>query len=109
NDAIPTVTIGGHGGAEYGLAVTTVPYQLQESWDEGFSDIYRVEVKSGKATKLPAAPHTRELLSPDGSSVAVFDLAAKTMTDFDLRSGTAHPVMLPKTSLIDEEDDHPGL
>ena len=108
--ARPNVSIGGYGDAEFGLAVTNVPYELQESWDEGFSDIYRVGcVKTGTASKLPAGAHTRTLLSPDGSSVAVFDLAAKTMTDFDLRTGAAHAVKLPKTSLIDLEDDHPGL
>ncbi|HLK13332.1 MAG TPA: prolyl oligopeptidase family serine peptidase [Fimbriimonadaceae bacterium] len=107
--ALPSVTVGNHGDAEYGFAATNVPYELQDSWDTNQTDLYRVEVKSGRAMKLPAGTHSRALASPDGSSVAVFDLAAKTMTDFDLRTGAGHPVKLPKTSLTDVQDDHPDL
>ncbi len=76
-DDIPSVNIGRHGEAAFGFASTSVPYELQESWDEGYSDLYRVEVATGKAIPLGAGQHTREFLSPDGNSVAVFDLATQ--------------------------------
>lgn len=105
----PRIEIGDKESAPFALALTNRPYELQDSWDGGISDMYCVNVSNGEAIPILTGVRADTRLNPTGSIATVFDLQTNRMTSYDLRSGAASTVRLPPTSLVNTEDDHPSL
>jgi dipeptidyl aminopeptidase/acylaminoacyl peptidase len=88
------------------LLATDVPYFREQSWSPGFADLYRIDAATGRAVRLLQHKQFDLAQSPDGKFGLSFDLAAKTLTSYDLHTGRAVPIPLPEVPFVDERDDH---
>jgi dipeptidyl aminopeptidase/acylaminoacyl peptidase len=109
NPDMASVEIGDKNRAAFGLGRTTVPYELESSWDGGRSDLYRVNIETGEWIPLPCGHRVQAFMSPNGANVSIYDEEKQTLTNYDLTSGASHPVKLPKVDIINEETDTPTI
>ena len=71
DDTLPQVQLSDDG--RLGLAVTSVPYAVAETWGDEFNDIWLLDALTGKRTKLITRGEGRATLSPTAKYVVWFD------------------------------------
>jgi len=71
SDSLPQITVSDDG--RVALAVTPVPYAVEATWGEGGSDVYVIDVRSGRRSKVAARVPFGATLSPGGRYVTWFD------------------------------------
>ncbi len=71
DDSLPNVTLSDNG--RIGLAVTSVPYQMESIEGEGGSDVYLVDALTGARTMIATKLERGAQLSPNAKYVTWFD------------------------------------
>lgn len=107
---LPNVSVGDKGDGAYAVGTADDPYSREGSWDPGYSDIYVVNVATGKRTLVTKRTRGGGSLSPTGKYLTEFDYTTNAWVVTDLTTSTK--VTLSKgipTALTDEMDDHPDV
>jgi dipeptidyl aminopeptidase/acylaminoacyl peptidase len=72
--------------ATVALATTPVPYLREATWDEGYRDVFVVNLADGMRTQVARKLTGRAALSPDGRTVAYFNDRAWFLYDIQKRT-----------------------
>jgi hypothetical protein len=88
DERLPTVAPGQDGDADHALGMSDLPYRQMVSWDGRYSDVYRVDVRTGERTRILDQVRGSAQLSPtaryvfwwDGTQQAWFARAANGRT-----------------------------
>jgi len=105
---LPSVQFGDDGDGRYGLADVDLPYQVEATWEPGFSDLYAVDLKTGAKRLLITKYIGSASLSPDATKALVFRGAEKTWSVFDLATAKETTLKIPYP-VYDELHDTPDL
>jgi dipeptidyl aminopeptidase/acylaminoacyl peptidase len=68
---MPTVNTGTH--PTQAIGTSDLPYQQFVSWDQGYNDVYLVDLKSGQRRKIMEKSASVPQLSPGGNYLTYFD------------------------------------
>ncbi len=107
---LQNVAIGNKGDGAYAVGSSDLAYSREGSWDPGYSDVYVVDVKTGKRTKVAKHVKGGGSLSPTGRYLTSFNYDTHSWDTTDLNS--SEKVVLSKGipfPLVDELDDHPDV
>lgn len=104
-----TVNVGGKGDAKFAVAADDRPYLQHISWDQGYYDIYIVNVEDGSRRKALEQWAVVPSTSPSGRFAMVYDEVKRTWSSLELATGkiTDLSSAIPY-AIHDEEDDHPA-
>jgi len=107
----PTVVIGDEDDSQFGVMVTSEPYQVERTWEApGFADVWLVDVRSGKRDKVLERTQASVQISPNGQYLYWWDgqerhwYALSTRNKQTLKISESVP-----QALVDEEHDTPNL
>ncbi|MBL8892799.1 MAG: S9 family peptidase [Planctomycetaceae bacterium] len=107
----PTVSIANENDSPFGVLVTQEPYQVERTWEApGFSDVWLIDIRSGKRSKVLERVQANVQLSPNGQFLYWWDgqarhwhaMETRQRKVFKLSEGIPH-------ALHDEEHDTPNL
>lgn len=106
---IRSVSIGARGDGEWAVGSDSLPYRQLISWDQGYSDYYLIDMKTGQSFKFLEKSSDGASLSPTGAYVSWWDdrthgWYVMRCADRQIRNVSAQ---IPY-GLFDDEDDHPG-
>lgn len=102
-------SVGDKGSANAVLEATDIPYLRESSWNPDFRDLYRLDVNTGKATKLVTHRKFDFATSSNGKVGLWFDLARKQFSGISVATGAVQELAKPNVSFTDELDDHPDV
>jgi len=103
---MPNVIISDRGDGEFGMISDGRPYQRAQSWGDGRSDIYLVNLQNGSREKVMEAYGGNLGFSPTGRYLFGFNGPEKNYLAIDTRSKKRVTVTTPYP-VHDELDDHP--
>lgn len=109
SSTIPSVMLGDEGNASIALGVSDRPYRWSDFYDpSGFSDVYTIDVKTGKSKRVVEKIKGNVNLSPKANYITWFSLPDTAWFAYDIASGKTQSLTksLP-VAFADEEDDHP--
>ena len=94
-EAVPAVTVGAEGDADWALGVTNRPYAKQLSWDwPPAVDAHRINLQTGERTQVLEDVQAAPQLSPEARYITWWDreaqawIATPTEPDIDVRPDT---------------------
>ncbi|MBW3533891.1 MAG: prolyl oligopeptidase family serine peptidase [Gemmatimonadetes bacterium] len=108
DEALPDVTVAAGGDGDIGLGISDVPYRRLASWDGRYVDVYRVDVRTGRRSRVLEGLRDRATLSPTGRWATWWDGEARAWRALEMETG--RPLALSEgipTALHDELDDRP--
>ncbi len=92
--------------AKVALATTALPYQRQATWDEGYRDVYVVDLATGARKPIVSKLNERAMLAPDGRTVVFFK--DRAWHAYECAKGTTTSLTASiEVSLVDESHDTP--
>jgi dipeptidyl aminopeptidase/acylaminoacyl peptidase/outer membrane biosynthesis protein TonB len=97
--------IGNKNDAPYALGTTDLPHRRLISWEGFYSDVYVVDVKTGKATKVREKATSSTSSSSTVEHLAWVDETGQLWT-YETKSGKKTQIAMP-TNLLDELNDVP--
>jgi len=92
----------------FALGETSEPYDIESTWDPGYQDAYTIDLTNGNRTLIGKHFKGRAVLSPKGTTVAVYNGAAGQWDAYNCETGD-HAVLsagIPN-SVSDELFDQP--
>ncbi len=108
SELLPNLTVSKNNDGDWALGVTGKPYEVESTWNPGFTDTYLVNLNSGATVKVRTHAQGPTLISPDDRYLVSYDEATKklasvrlsNMVEKDLSKAVPYP-------LYDEETDTP--
>ncbi len=109
--ATPSIVIAAENDGNVGVMVTPEPYQVERTWESpGFADVWLVDVRTGKRSKVLERVQANVQLSPNGQYLYWWDgqtrqwsaMETRQKKIFNLSAGLPH-------SMHDEDHDTPNL
>ncbi|MFC2156306.1 prolyl oligopeptidase family serine peptidase [Acidobacteriota bacterium] len=102
---LPTVLT--NDNSNVALGTSDVPYRKEVTWDGRYSDVFVVNLKDGKRTKIFERLEGRPSLSPDGKYVLYYN--NKHWFLYDVGSGKSKNLTADiATPFFDEDHDYPS-
>ncbi|MDE2427076.1 MAG: S9 family peptidase, partial [Burkholderiales bacterium] len=86
NPHLPQIVV--NDNPHFALGVSDLPYQMLQSWDALYDDIYAVDLQTGKARLLAQKLRFSPSLSPAGKYVLAFDATSSTWQCWSTADGT---------------------
>ncbi|MBX3120183.1 MAG: S9 family peptidase [Fimbriimonadaceae bacterium] len=86
-EEMPNVSIGNQNDADVAIGVDPAPYQQLISWDQGYQDIYKVNLRNNERTLLLRKSATGVSLSPSAKYGLYFDENKGHWFVIDMASG----------------------
>jgi dipeptidyl aminopeptidase/acylaminoacyl peptidase len=105
---VPAVSLAGN--TRYALGVTSAPYAKLTTWDDSYSDVYRIDVATGARTLLERKVKGQPpRLSPTGRYAVAYDELRRAWYTLRIADGRKAWITAARTlRAADEEDDHPA-
>jgi len=109
---LQSVTISDKGDGDTAVGSSDLPYRRAASWNPGVSDIYTVDVKSGKATKILTGFSGSVSMGPAGRYLTAYDAAAGSLSTFQMATGKkqsfAGKFPVPLSNELNDVPDYPN-
>lgn len=109
-EEMPNASIGNRNDADIAIASNPNPYQQLISWDQGYQDVYKVDLRNGERTMLLKKSPNGVSLSPSAKYGLYFDDEKGHYFCIDMASGkTVNLTAKIPYPVYDEENDVPAL
>ncbi len=109
---MPSVSLSDRGDGPFGTAQPESDYELESTYNPGYSDLAVVDLKTGSATKLLSHTRGGTSFSPDGRTLAVYLGEKREWVAYDLTKPGSGPVSLSGKipfPVYDELNDVPDI
>ncbi|CAN5555656.1 prolyl oligopeptidase family serine peptidase [soil metagenome] len=106
---IPSVRLGAKQESAFAIGTNGEAYDMEQSWDTGYDDVYLIDVSSGAATKIISKLDGSVSISPTGKYAYVYNQATRVGSTIDMATGNQRVITssLPDP-LWDIENDIPA-
>jgi len=107
---LPNTATLAKGNADWALAWTSRPYDIESTWTNGFRDVYRVSVKTGEKTLILKKFQGQATGSPTGKYAFWYDRDSRHYFVYDMEKG-GQPVNVSReipVPLWSDLSDTPG-
>jgi len=93
---------------KYALGTSGVPYKKLISWDDGYSDLYSVDITSGERKLIKKKQSQLNTISPNGKFIVWYEESDSSYYSYDNESGTTAKISNGISEpLFDVENDVP--
>ncbi|HSQ74631.1 MAG TPA: prolyl oligopeptidase family serine peptidase [Bacteroidota bacterium] len=111
--AIPSVTVAGEGDNDVALGLSDIPYRKLVSWEDmPFHDVYVIDVRTGRQTKVLDRVKGTPSLSPNGRFVLWYDMSRRhwrTLAASSLAQAViTRTINVPLYNELSDVPDDPG-
>ena len=84
NKNMPNLKLYEHGNASLALGSSSLPYQMEESWNDWFRDYYLVNTQSGKSELILSKKNSRVAISPNQKYIYWYETADSTWNVYNI-------------------------
>jgi len=85
-ESMPDIKLYDHGNSLYALGSSSLPYQMEESWNDWFKDYYLVNVKTGESELVLSKKNSRVAISPAQKYLYWYETADSTWYAYHIAS-----------------------
>ncbi len=84
--SLPQVKLYDHGNADLALGSSSLPYQMEESWNDWFKDYYLINVKNGQSELVLKKKNSTVNISPSQKYLYWYETADSTWNTYNIAS-----------------------
>jgi len=92
--SLPRVKLYDHGNANLALGSSSLPYQMEQSWNDWFNDYYLVNVKTGESDLILAKKNSRVEISPSQKYLYWYETADSTWNTYTISNNKSRKLTL---------------
>ncbi|MRT94721.1 S9 family peptidase [Ancylomarina sp. 16SWW S1-10-2] len=94
NNDLPRIKLYDHGNANLALGSSVLPYQMEQSWNDWFSDYYLVNVETGQSDLVMTKKNSRVEISPSQKYLYWYETADSTWNTYTIANKKSHKLTL---------------